>query len=57
MRTRVEVLRFFDDLELVPPGVVNVSSWRASPLAGKSARPIFYAGSRPELPEKQVSND
>jgi hypothetical protein len=37
MRTRVEVLRFFDDLKLIPPGVVNVSSWRASPLAGKSA--------------------
>jgi hypothetical protein len=57
MRIRVEVLRFSDGLELIPPGVVNVSSWRASLLAGKSARTIFRAGVGRKLPEKQVSND
>jgi hypothetical protein len=57
MRIRVEPLRFSDDLELIPPGVVNVSSWRASLLAGKSARIIFRARVGRKLPEKQVSND
>ena len=28
LRTRDEVARFFDGLELVPPGVVYVHAWR-----------------------------
>jgi S-adenosyl methyltransferase len=31
MRTRAEVTRFFDGLELVPPGVVYVHEWRPDP--------------------------
>jgi hypothetical protein len=51
MRNQVEVLRFFDDLELIP-GVVNVSSWRASLLAGKSGPDNILRGSRPETARK-----
>lgn len=28
-RSREEVSRFFDRLELVPPGIVSVAEWRA----------------------------
>ena len=31
MRTRAQVARFFDGLELVPPGVVYVHTWRPDP--------------------------
>ena len=31
LRTRAEVTRFFDGLELVPPGVVYVHTWRPDP--------------------------
>ena len=31
LRTRAEVSRFFDGLELVPPGVVYVHTWRPDP--------------------------
>jgi trans-aconitate methyltransferase len=31
MRTRAEVTRFFDGLDLVPPGVVYVHEWRPDP--------------------------
>ncbi len=31
LRTRAEVVRFFDGLELVPPGVVYVHAWRPDP--------------------------
>ena len=31
LRTRAEVARFFDGLELVPPGVVYVHTWRPNP--------------------------
>jgi trans-aconitate methyltransferase len=43
-RTRREIARFFDSLELVSPGVVNVSSWRANSAAPQPGRTIFYAG-------------
>src|SRR5690606_38961042 len=29
LRTREQVTRFFDGLELVPPGVVSIVDWRA----------------------------
>ena len=45
LRTRESVVRFFGGLELIPPGVVDVSSWRPNRRAPKSAsRTIFYAG-------------
>ncbi len=50
VRTRAEVTRFFDGLELIPPGVVNVSAWRPSLPPRKSARTIFYAGVGRKLP-------
>lgn len=31
LRTRAEVSRFFDGLDLVPPGVVYVHTWRPDP--------------------------
>jgi hypothetical protein len=31
LRTRDEVTRFFDGLELVPPGVVYVHTWHPDP--------------------------
>ncbi len=31
LRTRAEVARFFDGLELIPPGVVYVHTWRPDP--------------------------
>jgi hypothetical protein len=52
MRIRVGVLRLFDDVELIPPGVVNVSSWRASLLAGKSAPDNILRGLRLETARK-----
>jgi trans-aconitate methyltransferase len=54
-RTHAEVTRFFDGLELVAPGVVNVSSWRASFPARKSVRTIFYAGVGHKLPRKDAA--
>jgi hypothetical protein len=35
-RTRAEVARFFDGMELVPPGVVRVEEWRPEPEAGQA---------------------
>jgi hypothetical protein len=45
-RTREEILRFFDELELVPPGLVNISAW---PSAGvqhvpEPSRLLMYGG-------------
>jgi len=34
-RTREEVARFFEGMELVPPGVVRVEEWRPEPEAGQ----------------------
>ena len=53
-RSHAEVTRFFDGLELVPPGVVNVSSWRPDLPARKSARTIFYAGVAQKALEKDA---
>jgi hypothetical protein len=43
-RTRSDILRFFDGLELVPPGLVNVSEWRNEFMPEQPDRTIFYAG-------------
>jgi O-methyltransferase involved in polyketide biosynthesis len=46
MRPHAEIACFFDGLEIIPPGLVNASSWRAdnSPLPRRPTRTIFYAG-------------
>jgi len=43
-RTHSEILRFFDGLELVSPGLVNVSQWRNDFMPEHPGRTIFYAG-------------
>jgi hypothetical protein len=43
-RSHAEITRFFDGLDLVPPGVVNGAAWRHGYLATDPRRPIFYAG-------------
>jgi hypothetical protein len=45
-RSYTEVASFFDDLEMIPPGLVNASSWRTdrSLLPRRPTRTIFYAG-------------
>lgn len=43
-RTRSEILRFFDGLELVPPGLVNVPEWRNDFMPEQPGRTVFYAG-------------
>lgn len=43
-RKRSDILRFFDGLELVPPGLVNVSEWRNEFMPEHPGRTIFYAG-------------
>jgi hypothetical protein len=43
-RTRADVERFFEGLDLLPPGLVNVAAWRAGWMAANRGRTIFYAG-------------
>jgi len=45
-RTRAEIARFFSGLEVVPPGLVNVSSWRPGIRypEDRGTRTLFYAG-------------
>jgi S-adenosyl methyltransferase len=43
-RTRSEIARFFEGLEMVEPGLVNVSEWRSEVKLPGSERIIFYAG-------------
>lgn len=43
-RTRAELTPFFDDLEIIPPGLVNVAAWRAEWMATEPGRTLFYAG-------------
>jgi hypothetical protein len=51
-RTRAEITCFFDGVELIPPGVVNVSSWKASRPARRSGQAIFCAGVGQKPPRK-----
>jgi hypothetical protein len=43
-RTRAEILQFFDGLELITPGLANVSEWRNDFMPEQPGRTIFYAG-------------
>jgi hypothetical protein len=43
-RTRAEVTRFFDGLDILPPGVVNGAVWRAGWAEADAGRTIFYGG-------------
>lgn len=43
-RDLVEVLGFFDGLDLLAPGVVSGAAWRPGYLAADPRRPTFYAG-------------
>ncbi len=44
LRTRDEVARFFDGLEMVPPGVVYVHAWRPDPADPASAETVSAHG-------------
>jgi S-adenosyl methyltransferase len=44
-RSRSEIMRFFDGLDLVPPGLVDVAEWRAGRRASAIGRQVlFWAG-------------
>jgi S-adenosyl methyltransferase len=44
-RTREEIERFFDGLEIIAPGLTDVSVWRAeSTPPGEPSRTLFYGG-------------
>ncbi len=44
-RSKDDIERFFDRLEMIPPGVVNVAAWRPGPRrSGTSGAALFYAG-------------
>jgi S-adenosyl methyltransferase len=43
-RSRQEIALFLDGLEIIPPGVVNGSAWRAGYAEPDPRRTIFYAG-------------
>jgi len=44
LRTREEIARFFVGLEMVEPGLVEVSAWRPPPLDHRRRPALFYAG-------------
>ena len=50
-RTQREIARFFDGLELVSPGIVDISSWRASLPVREPGRTVLYAGVGRKLAE------
>lgn len=44
-RTRLELIRFFDGLELLEPGVVSSSLWRPTPsIFGEPVEVVEYCG-------------
>ena len=43
-RSRAEVGRFFEGLELVPPGIGNVAAWHAGPRPTEPGRTIVLGG-------------
>jgi O-methyltransferase involved in polyketide biosynthesis len=43
-RNYADISALFDGLELIPPGVVNVASWRADWMATEPGRTIFFVG-------------
>jgi S-adenosyl methyltransferase len=54
-RTRDEIARFFDGLELTGPGVVSVGAWRPKPLAAQpKGRTLLYVGVGRKLADSRV---
>ena len=54
-RSRHDIARFFSGLDMVAPGLVDVSAWRAPHLAGQPHPALFYAGiGRKPLAEPQA---
>ena len=43
-RSSEEIARFFDDLELVDPGLVNVTLWRPERPSDTPRRSLTYGG-------------
>ena len=43
-RSREDIARFFTDLDMVDPGLVEVSAWRPPPLDHRPRPALFYAG-------------
>jgi len=43
-RTREEIMRFFDGLEMIPPGLVDVCAWPGRDGKPEPERTIFFAG-------------
>jgi S-adenosyl methyltransferase len=43
-RSRDEIARFFEGLELVPPGISDVAAWRPSVSPAKAGRVIVLGG-------------
>jgi hypothetical protein len=55
-RSREEIARFFTGLDLVEPGLVEVSAWRPPPLDHRPRPALFYAGvGRKPVPSCQAS--
>ncbi len=53
-RSREEIARFFTGLELVEPGLVEVSAWRPPPLDHRPRPAVLYAGiGRKTMPARQ----
>jgi SAM-dependent methyltransferase len=55
-RTRDDIERFLDGLDLVPPGVTDVTAWRPAPGPGQprlraAAPPVFY-GAAARIPSR-----
>ena len=52
-RSRGDIGRFFSGLDMLAPGLVDVSAWRAPHLAGQPRPALFYAGiGRKPLPRR-----
>jgi hypothetical protein len=43
-RGKSDIERFFDSLEMIPPGLVDVSAWRSPHRSQPSRSVLFYAG-------------
>jgi hypothetical protein len=44
LRSRAEIARFFEGLELVPPGIGDVAAWRPGASPAEPGRTIFLGG-------------
>jgi hypothetical protein len=43
-RTRAQIARFFGGLDMVSPGLVNISGWRPDEIGPPAGTGLFYAG-------------